>query len=99
VSAIGVYLRDLSQIVNLVTLITLFLAPIFYPISSVPEEYRFLLYLNPLTFTVEQARGVTLFGHLPDWSGLALYGGSAFAFAWLGFYWFQKARKGFADVI
>jgi lipopolysaccharide transport system permease protein len=99
VSAIGVYIRDMSQIVTLVTMLTLFLSPIFYPISAVPEGYRFLLYLNPLTFIVEQTREVALFGHLPDWAGLAVYALLAFLFAWLGYCWFQKSRNGFADVI
>ena len=72
-SAIGVYLRDLAQIVNVITMIALFLAPIFYPISAVPERYQLLLYLNPLTFTVEQARNVALFGNIPNWTGLTIY--------------------------
>jgi len=50
VSAIGVYIREMSQIVTLVTMLTLFLSPVFYPITAVPEGYRFLLYLNPLTY-------------------------------------------------
>jgi lipopolysaccharide transport system permease protein len=99
VSAIGVYLRDLAQIVNFLTMATLFLAPVFYPISVVPANYRFLLYLNPLTFIIEQSREVALFGHLPDWSGLTIYSVIAFAFAWAGFWWFQRSRKGFADVV
>jgi lipopolysaccharide transport system permease protein len=40
-----------------------------------------------------------LFGRLPDWSGLAIYTVIAFGFAWLGLWWFQRARKGFADVM
>ncbi len=99
VSAIGVYIRDMSQVVSLVTMLTLFLAPVFYPISAVPENYRFLLYLNPLTFIVEQAREVALFDHMPDWTGLAVYAPLALIFAWLGYCWFQRARNGFADVI
>jgi len=97
--AIGVYVRDLTQIVNFLTTVTLFLAPVFYPISMVPEKYRLLLFLNPLTFILEQARDVALFGRLPDWSGLAIYTVIAFGFAWLGLWWFQRARKGFADVM
>jgi len=99
VSAIGVYIRDMTQIVGLATMLALFLAPVFYPISVVPESYRLLLYLNPLTFIIEQARDVALFGHMPDWPGLMVYGSIAFLFAWLGYCWFQKARNGFADVI
>lgn len=98
-SSIGVYFRDLSQIVTFIGMVALFLAPIFYPITVVPEHYRWLLYFNPLTFIVEQARGVALFGELPDWIGLAWYSVGAFAFTWLGLVWFQRTRKGFADVI
>jgi len=99
VGAFGVYVRDLTQIVNFLNMITLFLAPVFYPISVVPEQYRVLLFLNPLTFILEQARDVMLFGRLPDWSGLAIYTVIAFGFAWLRLWWFQRARKGFADVM
>jgi lipopolysaccharide transport system permease protein len=99
VSAIGVYIRDMTQIVSLLTMLTLFLAPVFYPVSAVPQTYRYLLYLNPLTFIIEQTREVMLFGHMPDWLGLAIYTALAFLFAWLGYCWFQKSRNGFADVI
>jgi lipopolysaccharide transport system permease protein len=99
VGAIGVYLRDLAHITNFVIMAALFLAPVFYPVSMVPEKYRFLLYLNPLTFTIEQAREVALFGRLPDWQGLFIYTAAALVFAWFGLWWFQRTRKGFADVI
>ncbi len=99
VSAIGVYLRDLTQLVNIITLVAMFFAPIFYPLTAVPEKYRYLLYLNPLTFTVEEARGVILFGTPPNWIELAIYGAAALAFAWIGLICFQKMRRGFADVI
>lgn len=99
VSAFGVYVRDLSQIVSLVTMLTLFLAPIFYPISAVPPRYQYLLYINPLTFTVEQAREVALFGRAPNYAGLAIYSVIAVVVAWLGLIWFQRARRGFADVM
>ncbi|MEL6750987.1 MAG: ABC transporter permease, partial [Pseudomonadota bacterium] len=93
------YLRDLMQVTGLVTTATLFLAPIFYPITAVPEPYRQLLYLNPITFTVEQARAVGLYGELPDWGGLAVYYIVTAVGCWLGYVWFQKTRSGFADVV
>ncbi len=99
VSATAVYLRDLSHVAGFVTTGALFLAPIFYPISAVPDPYRRLLYANPLTFAVEQARSVTLFGQSPDWPGLAIYASVALATAWLGYAWFQRIRHGFADVM
>jgi lipopolysaccharide transport system permease protein len=99
VSSIGVYIRDMSQITGVVTTLALFLAPIFYPLSAVPEHYRFLLYLNPVTVIVENAREVTLYGHEPYWPALLIYTLVACVIFWLGYCWFQKSRNGFADVI
>ena len=98
-SALGVYLRDVGQTVGLLTSVLMFLSPIFYPVSSLPEHYRFLLMLNPLSYMIEELRSVLLFGRLPDWTLLGLYVIGTGIVAWLGFAFFQKARKGFADVL
>ncbi|WP_164940694.1 ABC transporter permease [Bradyrhizobium zhanjiangense] len=98
-SSVGVYLRDLMQLTGLITMASMFMTPIFYPITAVPEPYRTVLYLNPVTFAVEQARGVALYGEPPDWQGLAIFTLAGAALAWLGYAWFQKTRKGFADVL
>ena len=98
-ASLGVYLRDVSQIIGLLTTILMFLSPIFYPVSSLPEEYRRLFQLNPLTPTIEMARDVLIWGRAPDWSlyGISLAVATFVGFS--GFAWFQKTRKGFADVI
>lgn len=95
----GVYLRDIGQITGVITTVLLFMSPVFYPASRLPEPYRTLLFLNPLTFVIEQMRDVLMWGKLPNFTGLliALFVGSLVA--WLGFVWFQKTRRGFADVI
>ena len=98
-SSLGVFLRDVGQIIGLITTAMLFLAPVFYPVSAVPEEIRPWLLANPLTFIIEQARNVVIWGKMPDWSGLGLFALCAIAVAWLGFAWFQRTRKGFADVV
>lgn len=54
---------------------------------------------NPLTFIIEQARDVLVWGRLPNWPGLVIYTAVATLIAWAGFAWFQKTRKGFADVL
>ena len=95
----GVFLRDVGQTTSIITSIMMFLSPVFYPISSLPEAYRHLLYINPLTSMIEQARNVLIWGRLPNWAGLAVYGGIAVMVAWAGFAWFQKTRRGFADVL
>jgi lipopolysaccharide transport system permease protein len=55
--------------------------------------------VNPLTFIIEQARDVLIWGRMPQWSGLGLYSMGATLFAWTGYAWFQGTRKGFADVL
>jgi lipopolysaccharide transport system permease protein len=54
---------------------------------------------NPLTFIIEQARTVLIWGQLPNWFGLFKYTVAASLVSWIGFMWFQKTRKGFADVL
>lgn len=98
-AGLGVFLRDIGQMIGLVVTALLFLSPVFYPLSAIPEGYRILIQLNPLTFPVEQARDVLIWGKPPSWSGLALYFAVSWAIALLGFAWFQKIRKGFADVL
>ncbi len=98
-ASLGVFLRDVGQTVGIITTVLMFLAPVFYPVTAVPEGLRPFIMANPLTFIIEQAREVLIFGHLPSWFGLGIYTIVASVIAWLGYAWFQKTRKGFADVL
>ncbi|PJX25518.1 sugar ABC transporter permease [Advenella sp. S44] len=98
-SSLGVYLRDVSQIIGLVTTVLMFLSPIFYSSKSLPEKYQIFLHVSPLTFAVESVRNIMIWGVPINWIGWAIYMGVSFAIAYFGFWWFQKTRKGFADVI
>lgn len=98
-ASLGVFIRDVGQTIGLITTVMMFLSPVFFPITAMPEQYRPLIMANPLTFIIEQAREVLIWGHLPDWQGIGIYTFSAIAIAWVGFIWFQKTRKGFADVL
>lgn len=98
-ASLGVYLRDISQFIGVVTTVLMFLSPIFYSANALPEAYRSLLLLNPLTLVIEQARDVLFWGRIPDIKALMLYLVGSTMVAWVGFAWFQKTRKGFADVL
>ena len=93
------YIRDVAQFISILMTALMFLSPVFYPIASLPEQYHLFMNINPLTFVIEQARDVMIFGRSINWmpwlSQLLL----SFLVAWLGFAWFQKTRKGFADVL
>ena len=98
-ASLGVYIRDIGQMTGVLTTILLFMSPIFYPASRLPEPYQTIIYLNPLTFVIEQSRDVLIWGNIPDWSGLIIAYIISMLVAWAGFAWFQKTRKGFSDVL
>ena len=98
-ASLGVFLRDVGQTIGIITMVMMFLAPVFYPITALPEEMRPWIMANPLTFIIEQAQEVLIWGRLPNWTGLGIYTLVATAVAWAGYAWFQKTRKGFADVL
>ncbi len=98
-ASLGVFLRDVGQTVSILTTVLMFLSPVFYPITAVPERFRPVIMANPLTFIIEQAREVLIWGHMPNLVGLGIYFLAALAIAWAGYAWFQSTKKGFADVL
>jgi lipopolysaccharide transport system permease protein len=97
--ALGVYLQDLVQIIGLVSTALMFSAPILYPIQALPEFIQPWLFLNPLTFLVGQLRTVLLFGGMPDWFGLLIYFIFSVFVLFVGWWVFNRTKKGFADVL
>ncbi|MGS1121648.1 ABC transporter permease [Rhodanobacter sp. UC4436_H3] len=98
-ASLAVYFRDIRQVVSLITVALMFLAPILYPKEMIPEEYRYLLYLNPLTVIAEASQNVLLWGKPPLWSHLVIYTLVSCLFGWAAFAWFEQTKKGFADVL
>lgn len=98
-SAISVFLRDISQLVVPILTALLFLSPIFYPLSSVSGKLLIIYQLNPLTFIIEAMRGVLLHHQLPDWGALGIYALVSLAIMLMGHALFQISRRGFADVL
>jgi lipopolysaccharide transport system permease protein len=98
-ASLGVFLRDVSQLIGLVLTSLMFLSPIFYPVTALPPDYQYLLFLNPITPAVEVVRNVLYWAKSPSLDLLAVSTLVSALIAWLGFAWFQKTRKGFADVL
>lgn len=99
VASLGVYIRDIGQVASMFTMILLFMSGIFYPISALPKEYQEWMRFNPLAYIIGESRNTLLLGVLPDFARLGMYLTGGLAIAWLGFAWFQRSRKGFADVV
>jgi lipopolysaccharide transport system permease protein len=98
-SALAVYVSDIGQSTGIFTMVLMFLSPLFYPVSALPEKYRPWLHLNPLTFIIEESRNVLIFGRIPNWTGWGVAFVVGLLLSAAGFWWFQKTRKGFADVL
>ena len=98
-SALCVFIRDIKQIIGVLVTVLLFLAPIFYPLSQVPEAYQHWMYLNPLTIIIEEFRAVVLFAQQPDWLLLGMYYLVAGIVLVLGFSFFKRTKGAFADVV
>lgn len=98
-AALAVYFRDVRQVTGVLSMALLFLSSAMMPVGNVPQSYRWVFVFNPLTFIIDQARAVLLWGMMPDWIGLGLYLVGAIVALVLGWAWFRATRKGFADVL
>jgi lipopolysaccharide transport system permease protein len=99
VASLGVFIRDTAQALGLVLTAWMYLTPIIYPEQAVPARFRPALELNPFTPLVRSYRRCLLEGAPPDFAGLAYLTAAAAAAFLLGYWWFARTRKNFADVI
>ncbi|HSD46833.1 MAG TPA: ABC transporter permease [Pyrinomonadaceae bacterium] len=99
IASLGVFLRDIAQGITLLLMAWMYLTPIIYPESIVPERFRWFLGINPFTSLVRSYRRVFLDGLPPDWRGLLYFSGVALVVFVFGYWWFARTRKNFADVI
>lgn len=98
-SALGVFVRDLSYIINIIAQMLMFLSPVFYPVEVVPVEFRNLYYWNPLTTLIEQFRKILLWAEMPDWIQWFKVLGVSIIVYIIGYYIFRKCKGAFADVL
>jgi lipopolysaccharide transport system permease protein len=98
-SALGVFIRDIAQMVGVLITGLMFMSPLFFPLSAMPEAIRPFIYLNPMTLIIQQMREVSIWGNTPNWLGLFIYLLVSLVVLVLGYQFFLKTRKGFADVL
>jgi lipopolysaccharide transport system permease protein len=98
-ASLGVFLRDIVQGLTLLLMAWMYLTPIIYPESIVPERFKPFINLNPFTPLIRSYRRIMLEGAGPDWRGLAYFTIFALIIFIFGYWWFARTRKNFADVI
>ena len=99
IASLGVFMRDIAQGITLLLMAWMYLTPIIYPESIVPERFQTLISLNPFTPLVRSYRRIFLEGFAPDWRGLAYFTVISLLVFLFGYWWFARTRKSFADVI
>ncbi len=99
-AGLGVFLRDIGYALGLVNQVLMFVTPVFYSIHSINIPWvRTLMEMNPLSAVVESARKVAVWGQLPDWLWLGETTLFALVMMQMGYLFFMKSKKAFADVI
>ncbi|MEJ5165741.1 MAG: ABC transporter permease [Thermoanaerobaculia bacterium] len=98
-SSLNPYFKDTQQAVSYITMIWFYASPIVYPLSIVPEKFKKVLLLNPLSFLLEGFRDILLRGTLPSLGFFLPLLGPGLIFLFFGFWIFKKLRKNFADLL
>ena len=97
VSVANVYARDVQGIVGVGTLLLFYLTPVFYGLRAVPERFRPLLELNPMTQLVEAARELVIVGRLPGADSMAYLAAVTIAVLVSGIVLFRRAQGDMVD--
>lgn len=99
ISSFAVYLKDLENLISIIVTLLMYGSPVFFSISALPERFRFICEVNPLTYIIENFRRVALYNQNLDiktWgistivSGVICVGGYSI---------FKRVKGGFADVL
>jgi len=98
-SSLGVFLRDIGQIITIVVQALSLLSPIFYSVEVIPSQFKWFYNLNPLTYYIENIRGIMLWGKLPSLGEFATEIIISLVVCIIGLVIFRKTKHAFADVL
>ena len=98
-ASLGVFLRDTPQFTQLLLMVWLYLTPIYYPEEMIPARFHWISHLNPMAPLIRSYRRILLEGQMPDWRGLAFTLGFALVCFVFGYWWFERTKKAFADIL
>jgi len=98
-SALGVYVRDISHVIGICVQALMLLSPIFYSIDIIPDRFLWFYYANPITYFVEDMRSILIWGEIPRVNVYLIELLFAAVFFVAGLIWFRKTKQGFADVV
>lgn len=98
-ASLGVFIRDVGHLVGILITILMFLSPIFYPIEAIPDSFRVYLQLNPLVPAIDFVRTLLFYNEIPNAVEFIKFSVFCLLVFEIGYLWFIKTKKGFADVL
>jgi len=98
-STLIVIWRDLKFVIPLITQLWFFATPVIYPLAKIPEKYRFIYMINPISIIVDDFRAVSVYGTQPNWYGLIIAGSISLFIFVAGYIFFKANEKRFADIV
>jgi lipopolysaccharide transport system permease protein len=98
-ASLGVFIRDIAHPIGVLVQMLIFVSGIFFPLSAVPASYARVMMLNPLVTLIENLRRTLIWGQQPIWTWWVIAMAGSLVVLQLGYYWFMRSRKAFADVI
>ncbi len=98
-SPMNVFYRDISHVMPLLTQVWMYATPIIYPVSMVPERFRFFYFLNPMAGVIDAYRKILLHHSAPDFTSLSMAAAVAFITLALGIVYFKRVEFKLADVL
>src|SRR4029079_3423818 len=90
IASLGVFLRDITQGITLLLMAWMYLTPIIYPASIVPDRFRPVMNSHPCAALMRSYRRIFLEGAAPDWSGLLYFPAFAVVIFVCGYWWFAR---------
>ena len=99
VSAFSVYLRDMTSFVSVLVTVFMYLTPVFFPLNSIPEEFKNVMMFNVMTYAIENMRNVIIYGNPLKWDYFGISCIVSGVLFFLGWWVFKRVKVGFADLL
>ena len=97
VSSIAVYLRDIQHFIGVLLQLLFYAAPVVYAPNTIPDNFKWILNLNPMTYIINGYRDIFYNQTMPNIQGLLIVFGIAVVICGIGYVVFNKLQKGFAE--
>ena len=99
ISAISVYLRDMASFVSVLIMVFMYLTPVFFSLTAIPEAFRQVMMFNAMTYAIENMRNVIIYGTSVNWGYFGISCAVSIMLFGLGWWVFRRAKDGFADLL